>query len=248
MLIVMLKRKLSSLFIRLKIIIQEKKYQGLPYLHQKKGADSLIIVFSAFTGAKRRYNYIKSFKSLNCDKLFILDPWGHLGSYNLYENGEDFPYRITQALIKQVITQGGYKRIFTVGSSKGGTCAIYYGLSIGAEAIFTGACQYNLGTYLWREEFRDIFYGMMGEKAGLREVSYLNDLLRNKLRDSRGTNTIVHVIYSKKELTYERQIVDLLHDLKEYGIPFRDVECDFEKHEEVSKPFVKYVNGYLSNL
>ena len=112
--------------------------------------------------------------------------------------------------------------------------------------FFSGACQYNIGNYLWREAFREIFYGMMGKNAGLKEVDLLNDTIRRVLRDSSGTKSIVHVFYSKKELTYERQIIDLLHDLKQYNIPFIDVESDFEKHEDVAFPFVSYVNNHFN--
>ena len=238
--------KLSSLFTRLNIKIREKSYHDLPYLYQKKGADSLMVVFSAFTGDKRRYNYIKSFSTLKCDKLFILDPWGYRGSYNLYNNGDDYPMRTTIALIRQVMTKGKYKHLYTAGSSKGGTCALFFGMELGADAIFTGACQYNLGTYLWREEFRKIFYSMMGEDAGMDEVSLFNSIIKNKLRENSGTQTEVHVVYSKKELTYERQIIDLLRDLKQLGIPYKDVESDFERHEDVSTPFVKYVKDFFN--
>ena len=241
-----LTRKWSSLITRVYIKCREKIFSGLPYIYEKKGSDSLLIVFSAFTGNKRRFNYVRSFKDLRCDKLFLLDPWGHLGSYNLYENGEDYPRDITQRLVNEVIGRGGYRRVYAAGSSKGGTEAIYFGLSVKADAIFTGACQYNLGTYLWREEFRPIFYGMMGKDAGEKEVELLNDAIRGKLRDNEGCKSVVHVFYSKKELTYERQIIDLLHDLEKFRIPFKDVESDFEKHDDVSKPFVAYVKDYLN--
>ena len=241
-----LTKKLKKLIIRVKIKIRQKNYNGLPYLYQKNDSNNLLIVFSAFTGHQRRYNYVTSFNELKCDKLFILDPWGYLGSYNMYENGEDYPSRITQSLINNVITGKQYEKIYTAGTSKGGTAAIFFGLDIGADDIFSGACQYNLGTYLWRKEFREIFYGMMGKEAGEKEVELLNHSLRDKLRKNNGTRSTIHVFYSRKELTYERQIIDLLHDLKEFEIPFRDVEADFDKHEDVAKPFVDYVISFFN--
>lgn len=116
------------------------------------------------------------------------------------------------------------------------------------DIVFTGACQYNLGTYLGRVEFRDIFEGMMGKDAGEHEVNHLNELMYETLRTYKGNKTVVHVFYSKKELTYERQIINLIQDLKDNNILFEDVESDFEKHEDVAGPFVEYVNDYLSNL
>lgn len=233
----------------LKIKLRQKNYLGLPYLYEKRGSDSLLIVFAAFTGNKRRFNYVRSFKDVRCDKLFLLDPWGHLGSYNLYENGQDYPCKITQNLINEIVIGSRcYKHVYTAGTSKGGTEAIYFGLPIKADAIFTGACQYNLGTYLWRKEFRPIFYGMMGKDAGEKEVELLNDAIRGKLRGNAGCKTVVHVFYSKKEKTYERQIIDLMHDLEYYQIPFKDIESDFERHEDVAYPFIDYVKECFNQI
>ena len=170
---------------------------------------------------------------------------GELGSYNLFENGSDYPWRITQTLINVILRKGRYLRVYTAGTSKGGTCAIYYGLLFRVNEVFSGACQYNLGTYLWREEFRKIFYGMMGKGTGKNEVAVLNQIIKQKIKECKGNDTIIHVFYSKKELTYERQIVDLLHDLDTYGIPHLKIESDFEKHEDVASPFVQYVFNYL---
>lgn len=138
--------------------------------------------------------------------------------------------------------------MYSAGTSKGGTEAIYFGLSLDVDVVFTGACQYNLGTYLGRTEFRDILEGMMGKEAGQREVECLNEKMYDALRNYKGSKTVVHVFYSKKELTYERQIIDLLRDLKDNNIPFKDVESDFEKHEDVAGPFVQYVSDYFKQM
>ena len=89
---------------------------------------------------------------------------------------------------------------------------------------------------------------MMGKDASQREVELLNKKMYDTLTSYNGNKTVVHVFYSKKELTYERQIIDLLRDLKENNIPFVDVESDFEKHEDVAGPFVEYVKDYFKKL
>ena len=57
----------------------------------------------------------------------------------------------------------------------------------------------------------------------------------------RNCNSEVHVIYSKKELTYQRQIIDLLEKLHLCNIPTKDIEMHFETHDDVGKPFIQYV-------
>ena len=231
------------------IRIKERKYKGrLNYLLFRKHSDSLLIVFSAFGGTKRRYNYVRGFKNLKMDRLYVLDPFAYLGSYNLYENGSELPRRLTMELLFEVIKKGKYKTIYTAGSSKGGTCAIYYGLELEAKYIFSGACQYNLGSYLHRPDHEKIFLSMMGGNAGEKEARLLNEVMPRQLEKHRNSKSIIHVFYSKKELTYERQIVDLLDKLKECHIPCVEKEDFFEKHEDVGFSFMKYVVSFFNGF
>lgn len=99
--------RIKIVLLKISIKMREKSFMGLPYLYMKNGSDSLLIVFSAFTGDKRRFNYVTSFKDLKCDRLFVLDPWGCKGSYNLYENGQNYPEQITHCLLDKIMNGGG---------------------------------------------------------------------------------------------------------------------------------------------
>lgn len=225
----------------LKII--EKKYQGKqPYLYYNHHRKKLLIVFSAFNKSKvRLYNYLNCLSyTKEFDRLYILDPWGVRGSYNLYENGQDYPEKITTALIELIISRGGYECVYTAGSSKGGTCAIYFGLKIGAQKIFSGACQYNIGTYLYQIR-DDVFKGMMGADAGEKERDLLNQVMPQIIEKHAGSDSEIHVVYSKGELTYQRQIVDLIDKLKECRMNFVEKEYFFTDHSKVGEDFTRYL-------
>lgn len=245
-------RKIKTLFLILKIKLFERRFEGkLPYLYVDNHADSIIIVFSAFTGKKRRYNFVKGFEPLRMDKLYILDPFGYLGSYNLYEHGSNYPEVLTRKLIEYILGRKPYKQVYCAGSSKGGTCAIYYGLEYHADVIFSGACQYNLGSYLHRPDHEKIFE-TMASSNGCGDFDKeewnrkLNSIMPSVIEKNRDSKSEVHVIYSKKELTYQRQIIDLLEKLHQCHIPTKDIEMQFEKHEEVGKPFIQYVLSYFN--
>lgn len=230
----------------IRIKLKERKYcNKLNYLFYNNHSDKLIIIFSAFSGNKRRYNYVKGLRSLKIDKLYILDPFGYKGSYNMYENGSNYPELLTAGLIKDIIATHNYKKIYTAGSSKGGTCAIYFGLPIKATAIFAGACQFNLGTYLHRTDHEEIFQAMMGKTAGDKEAAILNRALPKVMEKAYSTKTVIHVLYSKKELTYERQVVDLLAKANECHIPVVDVEESFAHHEDVGAVFLSYLKNFF---
>ena len=221
----------------LRLKCQEKTFQSImKYVYLKNSSDTLVIIFSAF-GPRPVYNYFQTLERLRtADKLFILDNFGHTGSYYWYENGEDRPFQLTKALISRVIEYngGGYKHLITVGSSKGGTCAIFYGLLFGAEHIYAAACQYYVGNYLSTKE--EILRGMMGEVSE-NAVNQLNRIMPEQLALYKGASTIVHLLYSPYENTYDAHIVYLIADLKKYSIPYEEVIEDFKDHNDVGKPF-----------
>lgn len=104
-------RKLSTLRSLLYIKLREKKFENrLPYLFFNNHSDELLIVFSAFTGNKRRYNYVKGLSDCKYDRLYILDPWGYTGSYNLYDNGSNYPEDVTNRLITKILSWGGVQK------------------------------------------------------------------------------------------------------------------------------------------
>lgn len=118
-------------------------------------------------------------------------------------------------------------------------------MQINATAIFAGACQYNLGSYVHRPDHDEIFHGMMGETAGDKEADLLNSIMPNILKNNCNSKSVVHVLYSKKELTYERQIIDLLRDLRKNNIPTVEIEEFFDNHEDVGRPFLNYLLKYF---
>ena len=241
-------KKISSLLSRFEIRLKEKTYKDrLKYVFVNNRSDSLMIVFSAFTGNVRRYNYYTSFKGINADRLYILDPFGVKGSYYWFENGCTTPRDLTEDLIDQVVSyRGGYKYVYTLGTSKGGTAALFFGLQLNATAIFSGACQYNVGRYVHQEGREDIFHGMMGAEAGDQEAILLDRMMPEQIEKYKNTTAEIHILYSKKEKTYERQIVDLLAKLNECGVPYKEKEEYFTNHSDVGKYFIPYVKEFFN--
>lgn len=248
---VLVRRVISAIRL-IKLRMKERSYNGrLKYLYFDNDADTLCVVFSAFSsGNIRTYNYVRGLKNIHYDKLYILDVWGYKGSYYLFENGTDVPRKDTLSLLNFIMSKKRYKQIVTLGTSKGGTAAIYYGLTIKASTIIAGACQYNLGNYLILPEHIEIFKGMMGEEAGTVEKDKLNSILPMLLeRCSKETFfTTIHLVYSKYEHTYEDDIVDLLKKLKECHYSVIEKEYDFLNHNDVGIYFKKYINDFFATI
>lgn len=136
---------------------------------------------------------------------------------------------------------GGYKRIVTAGSSKGGTAAVYFGLKIGAYKVFAGACQYYIGDYLKLD--RPVFKGMMGLSADESDYNVLNKKIPDLIRNSDVLPIDFFLVFSKKEVqkTYQTDMKFLIEDLKEMGYSVCEFEEQFTHHSAIGDYFVKYV-------
>ena len=234
---------IKSILIKTYIRLKEKTYQGrLRYLYQKNLSDVLIVVFSGFS-EKPMYNYVRTLQSIKADKIFILDDFGYKGSYYWYENGCNKPMELVKSFLSSKL--GAYKNLITLGSSKGGTCAIYYGLLFGASDIYSGACQYYVGKYLNRADHIDIFKSMMGDEASSKEESILDTEMSKMLRKHKGSNTRIHLFYSKDEHTYEDDIKHLINDLEDNDIAYDEKIESFAEHSLVGKYFSPWVRNQL---
>lgn len=233
----------------IKFRIQEKTYQKrLKYLFFDNKSDTLLICFSAFPpGNIRVYNNVKGFENLNVDRLYISDTFGYKGSYYLYENGKKEPYELTYGLIKKYLGGGKYSKVFTAGTSKGGSCAIIYGLIFNVNKIIAGACQYNIGTYLNCEERYKVFEGMMGANASKKEEEILNSIMPQILEERRGASSQIYLLYSKQEHTYDEDIKDLLEDLYKYNYNVIEKEEYFTEHGDVGYYFIPFVKSLIEN-
>lgn len=240
-------RKLKTLYNIVRIRLIEKSFGGAKYVYYNNNKDSLLICFSAFPPTNMRlYNNIRGFSDLNVDRLYIADTWGYRGSYYLYEGGEDIPHQKTCALIENIIDKGQYKNVYTAGTSKGGSAAIIYGLKYNASDIFAGACQYRIGKWLSSPLHNSIIDGMRGEIEREEFVEMMNKYMENVISQNKNSTSTIHIVYSKKENTYDIHIKYLIEELKKNNINVVEKECFFEVHNAVGYDFIPYLTGWFN--
>ena len=243
-------RKIKTLYNIIKYRLLESSYSvggsRIKYLYYDDAkSDTLLICFAAFPPKNFPvYNNVRGFKDLPVDRLYIADTFGFRASYYLYENGDDTPKRLTEALINHIVEKGGYKHIYTAGTSKGGTSAIYYGLKYNAEHIFSGACQYNLGTFLSAPVHIPILKAMMNS-TDQQVIDFLNSIMCHQLESHYNSQSLIHLIYSTEENTYQNHTIDLITKLDECGIKHVDTVLDFTNHNHIGKYFQTYVLDFF---
>lgn len=245
MIIKQIKKLANVIYIKL----HEKKYQNrLRYLFCNNNSDVLFVVFPAFNGEKRRYNYIKGLMRYKVDKLFLLDDFGVKGSYLLFEDGDDTPRKLTIGLLSELIIKKNMKKLSLWVRAK--AVLVQYIMAWNLMQIIYWQVHASIisGSYLHREDHEDIFKGMMGQNASQQESDILNKIMPNQLKKHSGSNSFVFNIYSEKELTYQRQIIDLNKKMKECNIKHENVVLDFENHDDVGIHFLQYIHKNLSKL
>lgn len=227
--------------------LRQKEFRGINYLHYSRNSKTLAIVFSAFDrkDTRRSFNYVKSLSNIPIDFLYLSDPWGYRGSYYMMDYGSKRPIEDVQSLIDKIVSKGIYSKIITLGTSKGGTAALYYGLKNAVNQIVIGACQYRIGSYI--SAYPDIYRGMTGQDIKEQITFELNNIIPNELSRSDYPQTTIHLVHSKSEPTYDKDIKYLISDLNERGIRWIEYECGFKKHEDVGQFFIPVAKNILSH-
>lgn len=244
--------KIRSGLIKLYIRLAEKRYDHLRYLLQiNHSSDTLVVCFSGFgNGGSAKYNYINTLKTINVNKLFILDDFGYKkqGSYYLGENGNWFLPDMIVGLIQKIKTERQIKHLVMVGSSKGGSAALFYSIKMGAEACIIGAPQYFLGDYLSIDKHLPILEGIMGNTSS-EAIQQLNCIMRDCVQTNSQYKPQVYIHYSPKEHTYFEHIAEMLSDLERCGfVVYEDADYEYTEHSDIAKYYPQYLLGVLNKM
>lgn len=254
-------KKIYKVLIALWIRLHERKWKynnkRIKYIHLKNKSTTLCVVFAGFPELGKKpvyYNYLRTLGRLrNMDCLFLLDDMVNIptgGSYYLGCNGNYWGLKYVPALIAEFQKAGGYQKLITAGSSKGGTCAILYGMLLHADYILAGACQYRIGTYLNCDYHIGSLRELTGENPVSKEaIETLDSILIDAIRNNKHkSKTKIFLHYSNKEHTYKEHIEELIADLKKYEYTLIENVESYTNHGDVGLYFPQYMVNILQNI
>lgn len=201
--------------------------------------DKLIIVFSAFSKDKPKYNYVKSLIGIDCNKLYVLDDYGEKGCYYLGLNGNFDIETSVMSLISKIMSDRdiNFKDIIAIGSSKGGSAALYYGIKYNFKEVIAGAPQYKIGSYLSDLSIKQYGIDIFGEINESNRIKYDN-LIRKVI--SNNTRTKISILTSDGDNQYLKLLKDIEYLMQNKGIDFNIDKCDIEHHNEIASEFPTY--------
>lgn len=151
-----------------------------------------------------------------------------------------------QLLINRIIDKYNIKKVYAVGSSKGGWAAIYYGTLLSLDVIIAGAPQYYIGDYLnCDDKHKLLLYGIVGKANVQENIQMLNCVLKNTLNENNNKKSKYIIHFSKKEHTYNEHIKYLLEDLYKNRYNVVEDQDSYLNHSEVGIAMQKLLSNYF---
>lgn len=248
--IMKIKKYIEYIYIKIIQKFKEKKYKynnmEIKYIFEKnRTSKDLIIIFSACTrkGIKARYNYIRTIKKMDINKLFILDDFAEdkRGEYYIGEYPEFLLEKNVKTLIDTYIKKINVNNIFFVGSSKGGYAALNFGVMYDNSKMIVGAPQFWLGKFLLAPDNKTTLNSMVKDNES-NAIEELNEhLKRNLLNNIFYHSQKIYIHYSDKEHTYMDHIIDLLKILNDKRYNVTSDIGHYKTHDDVSMYYPQFL-------
>jgi hypothetical protein len=218
------------------------------YFPSYKDSDLLTITFAGFhaEGATPKYNYIRTLDAFDCNRLYLLDDFGSRGSYYMCKSRDFKIERSIKKLIDMICQEHGIKKKISLGSSKGGSAAIYYGIKYDFDAVIAGAPQFYIGSYLKKVKSANNVLEFMAGSQDEESIEYVDNIIKNVVHSKKQCLTKVIICVGKDDPHYALHSAPLIELLKEKGI-FNDVEfLNYKKHSDIGTHFPESLKKNLA--
>ena len=214
-----------------------------------KDSDLLTIAFAGFhaEGDLPKYNYIQTLEEFDCNQLFILDDFGSRGSYYMCINRDFKIERSIKKLIDAICQEFKIKKKISIGSSKGGSAAIYYGLRYDFDVIIAGAPQFHIGSYLKKVKSANNVLEFMAGSQDEESVDYIDNIVKNAIKSKKKKCTSkVIICVGKSDPHYQNHSVPLIDALEKSKISVILDFLNYTEHSAIGKFFPDSIKKNLA--
>lgn len=237
----------------------EKVFHGqkpIRYLFEESKSDELkdklIIVFTAMAEPYRFvYNYLKTLEGIPANKLFILDDFGDQGSYYIGKNRDFSIDTSVSSLIDYILAKNDIKskNVISIGSSKGGYAAIYFGIKKYFGNIIAGAPQSKLGDFLISQApHKNIATYISGDSREY-DRYYLNEILFNLVdKPSDNISPNFHITVGDKDHHYKNHVLPLRQVLDKNNYVLNLEVKEGITHSDLKVHFPNYLLNQLQKI
>ena len=222
------------------------------YIFQpNKDSKKLIVIFSGiskaeYEGGKPLYNYVRKLEELKENKLFILDDYKGEMCYYIGRDGKHDFEKVVLALITSITNKLNIRAndVCVIGSSKGGTAALYYGIKYNYGSVYCGAPQTYVADYLNQvaniyPKMKEIFENILGSDKE-KNYKWLNSFVFDLVKEKENFPQLkFHVGSGDKH--YKMHLQPLLDILNEKGVNYELDIQEYSNHGETGTYFSKYL-------
>ena len=138
-----------------------------------------------------------------------------------------------------------FNNVISIGSSKGGTAALYYGMKYNFGNIIVGSPQYKIGTYLGDLSIKDYGNEIFGEITPSTRIKY-NNLIR--LVSNNCVRKKIYILTSEGDNQYKKVLKEFEFVLEEFNIKVVIDKCNINHHNEISKEYPGYMIEKLCKI
>lgn len=209
-----------------------------------KNKEKLIISFSAFSPKKEpTYNFMRLLEKYDCNKLFILDDYAKRGTYYTGCYGKYDVEVSVMALISSIMSKYNinFKDVIVLGSSKGGTAALYYGTKYNFGTIISAVFQYNFATFLSEYSDKEVSTMLFGEIKPSNLMRYDN-IIRKCL--NKNNNSEIYIATGIGDEQYKKFLLPALNYMDNNNIKYNLKLYDFIGHNGI----IEYLPEFISSV
>lgn len=236
-----------------KIFVEfEETTSGVTYsFNQYNNSEKLYVIFSS-ADVSSKFNYVKTFKDVNENKLFlcdeVIDDIKYKCSYYYGYDGKNTYEEKLIALIMSKVEKLKIKKenVILVGSSKGGFASLYFTYKYGFGTAIVGSPTIFLGSQHQDTSFgKKLIYHLTGQN-NIDGSKLLNSLIINAVNMTDHKPQIYYHV-GKGEKRYSDHAIPFLSKISDEkkGIVELDLG-DYTSHSKVGKYFVEYINEILA--
>lgn len=214
-------------------------------------SDVLCVVLPAMAGAfDYKINYLKLLRDAPVNRLFVLDDFGPQGSYLIASEGDVRLGDALCAMLESMRSRLGIdkRNVVFMGSSKGGTTALYVAHRLGYGHVLAGAPQTRIGHFLLRQDVANgwrLANHMCPDKSAADALDWLDRLIFD-LPVGKEVDCRIHV--GEGDHHYRRHVLPYLGHIRKRGGQVDLHVGQYERHSELGKHFPHYVINTLGDL
>ena len=221
----------------------------VPFVHQSAKYDynHCLFVFSGLTkrGFKDYRDFSGSLDKCPCDVIWIIDYFDETACDYMCLNS-DFSVRdavVEFIKVKLKELNIPFNNASVTGFSKGGSAALYYGLTLPFRNIVATVPQIEIGSYA-HKYWPKVAKKMMGENYTKTEIIYMDNIIKRLLKTTPfNKNRNIYLLTSESDIQYKTEIEPFLDDFRNLGnfFCFKSFSIFCREHNQITSHHVPFL-------